>query len=95
MTEFEIEEARQATIRETQEKTNHWLKERGFWKPGQTVAGLMHELAKFRKTSCPKPAGRDWARILKSRIADGKKLPLVCAEMAEEALSKFSAGDEE
>ena len=95
MTDFELEEQRLAAVRETQEKTNHWLKDQGFWKAGQTVPAMMRELAEFRKTSCQKPAGRDWARILKSRIADGKKLPLVCVEMANEALERPSFGDDE
>ena len=86
MTEFEYDEAKQSSIRRTQEATNQWLRERGFWFVGQNKAGLMKRLAEFRATSVQKPAGRDWARILKSKILDGKCVPLVCEQMVSEAL---------
>jgi len=86
MTDIELEQARQASIREVQEKTNRWLREQGFWFLGQNKADLMKRLAEFRKTSVPKPMGRDWARILKSKILDGKRVPPVVEEFANEAL---------
>lgn len=86
MTSEEYELAKLATVRETQEKTNEWLRKMGFWREGQTRAGLMKELAEFRRTSVQKPAGKDWARILLSRVLDGEKLPIVCEQFAREAL---------
>lgn len=95
MTEFEYEEAKQASIRMTQEATNQWMRERGFWFLGQNKADLMKRLADFRRTSVPKPMGRDWARILKTRIIDGKRVPLACEQMANEALRFDFTGEEE
>lgn len=95
MTEFEYEEAKQASIRRTQEAANQWMRERGFWFLGQNKADLMKRLAEFRATSVPKPAGRDWARILNTRIIDGKRVPLACEQMANEALRFDFTGEEE
>lgn len=95
MTEFEYEEAKQASIRRTQEAANQWMRERGFWFLGQNKADLMKRLAEFRRTSVPKPMGRDWARILKTRIIDGKRVPLACEQMANEALRFDFTGEEE
>ena len=95
MTEFEYEEAKQASIRRTQEAANQWMRERGFWFLGQNKADLMKRLADFRRTSVPKPMGRDWARILKTRIIDGKRVPLACEQMANEALRFDFTGEEE
>ena len=95
MTEFEYEEVKQASIRRTQEATNQWMRERGFWFLGQNKADLMKRLAGFRRTSVPKPMGRDWARILKTRIIDGKRVPLACEQMANEALRFDFTGEEE
>ena len=39
--------------------------------------------------------GRDWARILKTRIIDGKRVPLACEQMANEALRFDFTGEEE
>ena len=86
MTEIELQEARHASIREVQEKTNAWLREMGFWFLGQNKADLMKRLAEFRATSVPKPMGRDWARILKTRIVDGRRVPPVVEEFVNEAL---------
>lgn len=94
MTEFEHEEAKQASIRRTQEATNQWMRERGFWFLGQNKADLMKRLAEFRRTSVPKPMGRDRARILKTRIIDGKRVPLACEQMVNEAL-RFATNREE
>lgn len=95
MTDDQIADQRTASIRETQDKTNHWLREMGFWFQGQTKPELMKLLAEFRRKSTPKPAGRDWARILVSRVADGFKPPIVVRDMATEALRIPSAGDDE
>lgn len=95
MTEMELQEARNASIREVQEKTNTWLREMGFWFLGQNKSDLMKRLAEFRATSVPKPAGRDWARILKSKILDGKRVPPVVEEFANEALRFTPYPDEE
>ena len=95
MTEMELQEARHASIREVQEKTNAWLREKGFWFLGQNKADLMKRLADFRRTSVPKPMGRDWARILKTRIIDGKRVPLACEQMTNEALRFDFTGEEE
>ena len=95
MTEFEYEEAKQASIRRTQEAANQWMRERGFWFLGQNKADLMKRLAEFRKASCQKPAGRDWARLLKSKILDGKRVPLACEQMVNEALRFDFTGEEE
>ena len=66
-----------------------------FWFLGQNKADLMKRLAEFRATSVPKPMGRDWARILKTRIIDGKRVPLACEQMANEALRFDFTGEEE
>jgi hypothetical protein len=59
-----------------------------FWREGQTRAGLMHDLAEYRASlkTTPRPDPKDWARILLSQIADGKVLPIICGNMAREAL---------
>lgn len=36
MTDEQIAEQKAASIRETQDKTNQWLRDMGFWFPGQT-----------------------------------------------------------
>lgn len=90
MTSDEYEAVKVAAVRRTQDQTNAWLREKGFWYPGQTRPGLMHDLAKFRKESAPKPAGRDWARIMKSRIADGVTMPIVCEQFCNEALADLN-----
>lgn len=95
MTEMELQEARNVSIRVAQERTNHWLREKGFWFLGQNKADLMKRLAEFRATSVPKPAGRDWARILKSKIIDGKRVPPVVEAFADEALRLDFHRDEE
>lgn len=94
MTDEQIAEQKAASIRETQDKTNQWLRDMGFWFPGQTKPWLMKRLAEFRRTSQPKPAGRDWARIILSKVADGKKVPIIAHEFAIAALREPRPEDE-
>lgn len=86
MTPEDYEVLRSDVVREAQAKTNAWLIEKGFWFKGQTRPGLMKVLADFRRESAPKPAGKDWARILLSRVADGFPVCITAEKMARDAL---------
>ena len=88
MTDLEIQAAKELSIDKVRSECKAWLRDRAYWFKGQTTAGLMKRLSEYRETLTPesKPEGTEWARLIHSRVLDGKPVHITAAKFAQEAM---------
>ena len=92
MTDLEFLAAKEESTLKTKIVCKHWLRDMGFWRDGQTISGLMKELAAYRESLLvtPKPEGTEWARILLSKALDGKPVVPIALVFAKQAIASKS-----
>ena len=93
MTDLEFETVKAQSVADTLLKTKHWLRDNQFWFAGQTIPGLMKDLAEYRHRLMfeERPEGSEWARKIISKNADGYAVPLIALRHAQIALKNLEA----